>query len=105
MQRLAALACAFLIAGAAHPQSAATFPSKPIRLVIPYPPGDGTDTIGRPLAHRMSENLKQQVIFDNRGGAGGNIGMELVAKAPPDGYTIVLALTAQLAVNPSLYKK
>jgi tripartite-type tricarboxylate transporter receptor subunit TctC len=89
----------------AHAQSAPSFPAKPIRLVVPYPPGGGTDTIGRPLAHRLTENLKQQVIVDNRGGAGGNIGMELVAKSPPDGYTLVLALTAQLAVNPSLYKK
>jgi tripartite-type tricarboxylate transporter receptor subunit TctC len=89
----------------AHAQSAASFPGKTIRLVIPYPPGGGTDTIGRPLAQRLGENLKQQVIFDNRGGAGGNIGMEIVAKAPPDGHTIVFALTAQLAVNPSLYKK
>jgi tripartite-type tricarboxylate transporter receptor subunit TctC len=103
----AALVCAILsMPGmAAHAQSAAHFPSKPIRLVIPYPPGGGTDTIGRPLAQKLGENLKQQVIFDNRGGAGGNIGMEIVAKSPPDGHTIVLALTAQLAVNPSLYKK
>jgi tripartite-type tricarboxylate transporter receptor subunit TctC len=84
---------------------APAFPGKPIRLVVPYPPGGGTDTIGRPLAQRLTENLKQQVIVDNRGGAGGNIGMELVAKSPPDGYTLVLALTAQLAVNPSLFKK
>jgi tripartite-type tricarboxylate transporter receptor subunit TctC len=83
----------------------ASFPGKPIRLVVPYPPGGGTDTIGRPLAQRLTENLKQQVIVDNRGGAGGNIGMEVVAKSPPDGYTLVLALTAQLAVNPSLFKK
>ena len=94
-----------LAAVGAQAQSAANFPSKPIRLVIPYPPGGGTDTIGRPLAQRLGENLKQQVIFDNRGGAGGNIGMEIVAKAPPDGHTIVFALTAQLAVNPSLFKK
>ena len=65
-----------------------------MRLVIPYPPGGGTDTIVRPLAQRLGESLKQQVIVDNRGGAGGNIGMELVAKSPPDGYTIVFALTA-----------
>jgi tripartite-type tricarboxylate transporter receptor subunit TctC len=101
------LALAFLCVACVHvhAQSAAAFPGKPIRLVVPYPPGGGTDTIGRPLAHRLTENLKQQVIVDNRGGAGGNIGMELVAKSPPDGYTLVLALTAQLAVNPSLYKK
>lgn len=92
----------FALTSVVHAQA---YPTKPIRLVLPYPPGGGSDTIGRPLATRLSENLKQQVIFDNRGGAGGNIGMEIVAKSPPDGYTIVLALTAQLAVNPALYKK
>lgn len=103
---VALLMCVTLSAIApAHAQTGAGFPAKPVRLVIPYPPGGGTDTIGRPLAQRVGENLKQQMIVDNRGGAGGNIGMELVAKAPPDGYTLVLALTAQLAVNPALYKK
>src|SRR5581483_4951800 len=97
MKRLIAgltLACA---AAAALAQTT-VYPSKPIRFVLPYPPGDGSDTTCRPLAQRMSEDLKQQVVFENRGGAGGNIGMELVAKSPPDGYTIILALTAQLAV-------
>jgi tripartite-type tricarboxylate transporter receptor subunit TctC len=81
------------------------YPNKPVKLVIPYPPGGGTDTIARPLAQRLTENLGQQIVVENRGGAGGNIGMEAVARAAPDGYTIVIALTAQLAVNPSLYKK
>ncbi len=84
---------------------AQTYPNKPIRLVLPYPPGGGSDTIARPLAQRLAAGLGQQVIVDNRGGASGNIGMELAAKSPPDGYTIVMALTAQLAVNPSLFKK
>jgi tripartite-type tricarboxylate transporter receptor subunit TctC len=88
----------------AHAQTAA-FPNKPIRLILPYPPGGGSDTIARPLAQRLGENLKQQVVVDNRGGAGGNIGMEIAAKSPPDGHTIVFALTAQLAVNPALYRK
>ena len=85
--------------------TAAGYPGKPIRLVLPYPPGGGTDTIARPLAQRLSDNLGQQVVIDNRGGAGGAIGMELVARSAPDGYTIVLAITAQLAVNVSLFKK
>ncbi len=107
MQNSALLLCAALgvVSGAAHAQTAASFPNKPIRLILPYPPGGGSDTIARPLAQRMGENLKQQVVVDNRGGAGGNIGMELAAKSPPDGHTIVFALTAQLAVNPALYKK
>jgi len=81
------------------------YPVKPIRLIVPYPPGGGTDIIARPLAQKLTENLGQQVIVDNRGGAGGNIGMEFVAKSAPDGYTLVVGLTAQLAVNPSLFPK
>ena len=94
-----------VLSSAAFGQGAENFPGKTIRLVLPYPPGGGSDTIARPLAQRLGENLKQQVVVDNRGGAGGSIGMEIAAKSPPDGYTIVFALTAQLAVNPSLYKK
>ena len=84
---------------------AQSYPVKPIRLVLPYPPGGGTDVIARPLAQKLTEQLGQQVIVDNRGGAGGNIGMEFVAKSPADGYTLLFALTAQYAVNPSLYPK
>jgi tripartite-type tricarboxylate transporter receptor subunit TctC len=85
------------------PAWAQTYPTKPIRLVLPYPPGGGSDTIARPLEQRLTESLGQQVVIDNRGG--GSIGMEHAAKSPADGYTIVMALTAQLAVNPSLFKK
>ena len=84
---------------------AQNYPTKTIRLVLPYPPGGGTDIIARPLAQRLTEGLGQQVIVDNRAGAGGNLGMESVAKTPPDGYTILLALNAQWAINPSLYPK
>ena len=83
--------CAALVTVGAHAQSA--YPAKPVRLIIPYPPGGGADTIVRPIAQRLGENLKQQFIVDNRGGAGGNIGMELAAKSPPDGHTLVFALT------------
>ena len=99
---LAALAVPYCASTSAVAQ---TYPVKPIRLVLPYPPGGGSDTIGRPLAQKMSEGLGQQVVVENRGGAGGNIGMEAVARSAPDGYTIVLALTAQLAVNPALFSK
>jgi tripartite-type tricarboxylate transporter receptor subunit TctC len=98
----ALLACSMAPAWA---QGAGEFPSKPIRLVIPYPPGGGMDTIGRPFARQLSANIGQQVVVDNRGGANGNIGMEIVARANPDGYTIGFALSAQLAINPGLYKK
>jgi tripartite-type tricarboxylate transporter receptor subunit TctC len=103
------LAVCLVMASAASTSTAmaqtAGYPGKPIRLVIPYPPGGGSDTIGRPLAQKLAEQLGQQVVVDNRGGANGNIGMEAVARSAPDGYTIVLALTAQLAVNPALYGK
>jgi tripartite-type tricarboxylate transporter receptor subunit TctC len=100
---ITAVCAALAIPAVAHAQS--PYPTKPVRVIIPYPPGGGADTIIRPIAQRLGETWKQQVIVDNRGGAGGNIGMELAAKAPPDGHTIVFALTAQLAVNPPLYKK
>ena len=91
--------------GAVAPAAAQPYPLKPVRLVLPYPPGGGSDTIGRPLAQKMSEGLGQQVVVENRGGANGNIGMEAVARSAPDGYTIVFALSAQLAINPGLYQK
>ena len=94
-----------LATAVAMPVLAQTYPTKPIRLVLPYPPGGGTDIIARPLAQLMSANMGQQLVVENRGGAGGNIGMDYVAKAPPDGYTLVFAITAQLAVNPSLYPR
>jgi len=92
-------------AGFSNGAWAQNYPSKPVRMVVPYPPGGGTDIIARPLAQRLTEGLGQQVIVDNRAGASGNLGMESVAKTPADGYTIVLALNAQWAVNPSLYQK
>ena len=82
-----------------------SYPAKPVRLVLPYPPGGGTDIVARPLAQLISANMGQQMVVENRGGAGGNIGMDYVAKAAADGYTLVFAITAQLAVNPSLYPK
>jgi len=100
---LSLLAVAAVIAAPAV--QAQAYPSKTIRLVLPYPPGGGSDTIARPIARKMTESLGQQVIIDNRGGGGGNIGMEVAARSVPDGYTMVMGLTAQLAVNPSLYKK
>jgi tripartite-type tricarboxylate transporter receptor subunit TctC len=80
------------------------YPNRPIRFILPFPPGGGTDIVGRVLAQRLSEELGQPVIPDNRPGAGGNIGAEVVAKAAPDGYTIVMC-TVSLAVSPTLYKK
>jgi tripartite-type tricarboxylate transporter receptor subunit TctC len=86
-------------------QAGAGYPAKAIRVVVPYPPGAGTDLHARALAQRMTESLGQTVIVDNRSGANGIPAMELVAKSPPDGYTIVYALPAQFAVNPALYPR
>ncbi len=102
--------CLYLLAAAVSAVPAASalaqaFPNKPMRLILPYPPGGGSDTIARPFARKMAENNGQQVVVDNRGGAGGNIGMETAARSAPDGYTFVMGLTAQLAVNPGLYPK
>ncbi len=81
------------------------YPTKPIRLIIPFAVGGSTDNLGRVLAARLSEKLGQQVVADNRPGAGGNIGTDLVAKAPADGYTLLFATEGTLGINPSLYKK
>jgi tripartite-type tricarboxylate transporter receptor subunit TctC len=79
------------------------YPSKPVRLVVPAPPGGGTDILARVIAPKLSEGLGQSVIVENRGGAAGNIAAELVAKSPPDGYTLIIVNTA-FSVVPSLYR-
>lgn len=83
---------------------AADYPNKPIRLVIPYPPGGGNDTLGRIVAQRLSTALGQQVFVDNKAGAGGNLGTEQVAHAKPDGYTLTLGFVANMAMTPHLGK-
>ena len=85
--------------------AADVYPSKLIKLVVPYPAGGGADAFSRPLAQQLSNRLGQSVVVENRGGAGGNISMESVARAPSDGYTLMLALTPQLAINGALYEK
>jgi tripartite-type tricarboxylate transporter receptor subunit TctC len=80
------------------------YPSKPIRLILPFPPGGGTDILGRLVAERLGARLGQPVVTDNRGGAGGNLGAEAAAHSAPDGYTLLLAAPS-LAISPSLYKK
>ena len=99
--------CAFLLALAlaSSPAYAQSFPSKPIRLVIGSYPGGGIDLAGRIIALKMSENLGQQVIVDNRGGANGIIGMDLVAKAAPDGHTFYMGTAGHISVNPVIHAK
>ncbi len=85
-------------------QSAA-WPAKPIRWISPFAPGGGADITSRIIAQKLGPALNQQVLVDNRGGAGGNIGVDIAAKAPPDGYTLVLGTIGPIAINVSLYKK
>jgi tripartite-type tricarboxylate transporter receptor subunit TctC len=109
---LAVLPALLLLFIILHPSSfilesvAADYPTRPIRLVVPYPPGASTnDILGRALAIRLSAALGQQVVVDNRPGASGTIGSELVAKAQPDGYTLLAAIQSPLALGPSIYPK
>ena len=99
----ALVALAALTAPSAWAQAA--YPAKPIRLIVPFPPGGGTDMIARAVAQKMADQNKWSVIVDNRPGAGGNLGVDAVAKADPDGYTLVMGQTSNLAINPTLYKK
>jgi tripartite-type tricarboxylate transporter receptor subunit TctC len=84
--------------------AAERFPSRPIRLIVPYPPGGGTDVIGRVLRQNLQERLGQPVVIENRSGAGGTLGTALVAKATPDGYTLLLVPTSHV-INPSIYAR
>lgn len=88
-----------------HAQTAGDWPTKPIRFVVPYPPGGPLDTIARVLAEQVKPALGQPVIVENRPGAGGNIGADLIAKAQPDGYSLVMGAVATHAINPALYSK
>ena len=94
-------ACATLAAPLAQAQK---YPEKPIRFIVPFPPGGGNDILARAMQPKLSELLGQSVVVDNRGGAGGNLGTELAAKSPPDGYTIVIA-SNQVTMNPAFQSK
>lgn len=87
------------------PVIAQTYPTKPIRIVVPFAPGGPTDIVGRTVAQRLSEIFGQSVVVDNRAGVGGVVGADLVAKAPPDGYTLLLCSTGAMAINPELLPK
>lgn len=92
-----------MLAGVAHAADAA-YPNRPVRLVVGFTPGGATDALARLIAPKLAESMGQSWIVDNRGGAGGNLGTEAVARAAPDGYTVLFALDTQLTANPSLYK-
>ncbi|HVQ61350.1 MAG TPA: tripartite tricarboxylate transporter substrate binding protein [Burkholderiales bacterium] len=97
--------CALLLAAAcaATATHADVYPSKPIRFVVAFPPGGGTDIIARSIAQKLGERLEQQIVVDNRPGAGGNIGTDIVAKSAPDGYTMLMGSAGPLAINASLF--
>jgi tripartite-type tricarboxylate transporter receptor subunit TctC len=99
--RASALALAALLPAGVLAQEA--YPAKPIKLIVPFPPGGGTDVLSRGIAQSMTNSTKWIFVIDNRPGAGGNIGLDAAAKSPPDGYTIAMGQTANLAVNPALY--
>ena len=104
MKFLSMIACALLVAAAGMPASAQNFPAKPVRLVVPFPPGGPADGLGRLLAEKLKQSWGESVVVENRGGAGGNIGAEAVAKAAPDGYTLLLNASNHV-INASLFEK
>ncbi|MGZ5081649.1 MAG: tripartite tricarboxylate transporter substrate-binding protein, partial [Usitatibacter sp.] len=101
LRKMLAIACLAAIASTAAAQD---YPTKPIKLVVPFPPAGGTDIMARFVAQKLAENTKWNVVVDNRPGAGGNIGVDAVAKSPPDGYTLVMGQTSNLAINATLFK-
>ncbi|WP_444813015.1 Bug family tripartite tricarboxylate transporter substrate binding protein [Variovorax fucosicus] len=107
--RLFGIAATTLLAGAAlmaqAPASAQAYPSRPIKLIVPFPAGGGTDLIAREVANKVAVSNGWSIIIDNKPGSGGNLGVDAAAKAPADGYTLVLGQTSNLAINPTLYAK
>lgn len=101
---LAALTAVAALVPTAAPAQAATYPDKPVRFLVPYPPGGGTDVIARIVQERFQALLGQPIIIENRGGAGGSVGTDVVAKAPPDGYTVLFTLSSH-TINPAIYPK
>src|ERR1700751_1409402 len=96
------IAATMMVPVAAH--VADIYPNRPIRLIVPYPPGGGTDIVGRVLSDKLREGLGQPIVIENRGGAGGVLGTGLVARAAPDGYTLLLVPSSHV-INPSIYAK
>ena len=99
---LAFLAALLLLNAAAHAQG---YPSKPVRLIVPFAPGGTTDVLARLVAQKLTDSLGQQFIIENKPGAGGNIGTELAVKSPADGYTLVMSFDGTMAINPNTYAK
>ena len=105
MNKLAPWSAVLLCFLGVLPASAQTYPARAVRMIVPFPPGGPNDILSRVVSQKMSESMGQQVVVDNRGGAGGIIGTEAAAKAAPDGYTLLLSGTAALSINPSLHAR
>ncbi len=105
MLAVALIALVAPVAPLSYAQDAANYPAKPLKLVVPYPPGALTDLLARALAQRLSDSLKQPVVVENKPGAGTLVGAEFVARAPPDGYTLLMATSTTLGISPALYAK
>lgn len=104
-RRLLGGAAALLAFGLSAPSTRAqSYPDRPLRVIVPFPPGGPTDIVARPLAAQLAEALKQPVVIDNRGGSGGTVGADAVAKAQPDGYTLLVGTVGTAAINVSLYR-
>ena len=103
LSRIAVLIAAALFAGAAI--AATAYPDRPVRLMLPFPPGGPSDIVGRMFAQKLGESFGQQVVIDNRGGAAGTIACEIAKNAAPDGYTLLQATVGTMSINPGLYQK
>ena len=99
------LVSALIVSAFMLPAHAQTYPDRTIRIIVPFAAGGSTDIVARTTSQKLSERLRQSVVIDNRGGGGGNIGSDMVAKAPPDGYTLLIGTVGSLTINPALYKK
>src|SRR3954462_8874145 len=104
MRNHLAVTALFAMLSVAHAYAQSSYPNKPMRWVVPFAPGGGTDVIARPVAQKLSERLGQSILYENRGGGGGIIAGEIVARASPDGYTMLVGTVAVMTVNVSLMK-
>ena len=104
-RHLVLIASTFAALASAPTWAQGAYPSRPIRLVVPFPAGGGTDLIAREVANKVAVSNGWSIVVDNKPGSGGNLGVDAVAKAPADGYTLVLGQTSNLAINPTLYPK